>query len=69
IAEIVTSKFTGTATELVEKIKKLDENFDISSRSVSKKLSNVQGKLAEKYGIKYLWERSSKGRVITLFRE
>ncbi|MGL4789999.1 MAG: AAA family ATPase [Anaerotignaceae bacterium] len=69
IAEFVTSSFNGTATELVEGMKKLDENFDISSRAVAKKLSNLQGLLREKYGIKYLWERSSKGRVITLFRE
>ncbi|MFI3238942.1 MAG: AAA family ATPase [Lachnospiraceae bacterium] len=68
VAEFVTSTFSGTATELVEEIKKLDENFDISSRAVGKKLGNLQGLLKEKYGIKYLWERSNKGRVITLFR-
>lgn len=63
IAELVTSTFVGTATQLV------DENFDISSRGIAKKLSNLQGLLREKYGIKYLWERGHKGRMITLFRE
>ncbi len=69
IAEFVTSTFHGTATELVEGMKKLDENFSISSRGIAKKLSNLQGLLREKYGIKYLWERGHKGRMITLFRE
>lgn len=69
IAEFITSTFHGTATELVEGMKKLDENFSISSRGIAKKLSNLQGLLREKYGIKYLWERGHKGRMITLFRE
>ena len=69
IAELVTSTFTGTATQLVEEVKKLDESFDISSRGIAKKLSSLQGLLREKYGIKYLWERGHKGRMITLFRE
>lgn len=69
IAEVITSTFHGTATELVEGMKKLDENFAISSRGIAKKLSNLQGLLREKYGIKYLWERGHKGRMITLFRE
>lgn len=54
IAELVTSTFAGTATQLVDEVKKLDENFDISSRGIAKKLSNLQGLLREKYGIKYL---------------
>lgn len=69
IAEFVTSTFTGTATELVENLSKLDENFDISSRGIAKKLSNLHGLLKEKYGINYLWQRGHKGRMITLFRE
>ncbi|WP_313524698.1 AAA family ATPase [Anaerotignum sp.] len=69
IAEFVTSTFHGTATELVENLKKLDENFNISSRGIAKKLSSLGGLLREKYGIKYLWERGHKGRMITLFRE
>ena len=69
IAEFVTSTFHGTATELVEALKKLDENFAVSSRGIAKKLSSLQGLLREKYGIKYLWERGHKGRMITLFRE
>lgn len=69
IAEFVTSTFHGTATELVEALKKLDENFAVSSRGIAKKLSSLQGLLREKYGIKYLWERGHKGRMITLLRE
>lgn len=69
VAEFVTATFTGTATELVEKLSKLDENFDISSRGIAKKLSNLHGLLKEKYGISYLWQRGHKGRTITLFRE
>ena len=69
IAEFLTSTFHGTATELVEALKKLDENFAVSSREIAKKLSSLQGLLREKYGIKYLWERGHKGRMITLFRE
>lgn len=69
IAEFITSSFNGTATELVENLKKLDENFNISSRGIAKKLRSLQCLLSEKYGVKYLWERSGKGRLITLFRE
>ena len=69
IAEFITSTFYGTATELVENLKKLDENFIISSRGITKKLSSLQCLLSEKYGVKYLWVRGHKGRMITLFRE
>lgn len=69
IAEFVTSTYRGTATELVESLKKLDENLSVSSRGVAKKLSSLQGVLREKYGIKHLWERGHTGRMITLFRE
>lgn len=69
IAEFVTSTFRGTATELVEELKKLDENFAITSRGIAKKLNGLGGLLREKYGVKYLWERGHKGRMITLFRE
>lgn len=68
INKFVTNKFSGTATQLVDELKKIDLNFNLSYKSITKKINNVQTILQDNYGIKYVKERSGQARTITLFR-
>lgn len=62
--------YKGTATELCTELKQLDENFECSNYTITKKLKSLKTSLKFNYGINVeVGGRSSNNRVITLSRD
>ena len=59
-------RFRGTPTELVERIRTFDADFDMPSNSMSRLLNEHSISLRKSYGIYYSRERSAAQRYILL---
>jgi RecA-family ATPase len=59
-------RFKGTPTELVERIRSFDTDFDIPVNAMSRLLNENSISLRKSYGVYYSRERSAAQRVIVL---
>lgn len=70
INKFLDKTFKGTATELCNELKKVDENFEYSNYTITKKIKSLKASLKFKFNINAeVGGRSSNNRVITLSRE
>ena len=59
-------RFKGTPTDMVERIRRFDTDFDIPVNAMSRLLNENSISLRKSYGIYYSRERSAAQRVIVL---
>ena len=58
--------WTGTATELCDKLAEIDENFSYQPLTIKKQIESEERILKKKYGIEYMPDRNKKVRTISL---